>query len=99
MKLLSGADTKLSSPIWHLPGVVDGLVIKPHALASDKRGTVYVADGVNNRVLTINSLTGAVLNILLLPEEYKMPIDSLLWSDTEPNLIMRYDERIITFAI
>ena len=58
-----------NSPIWKLPGVVDGHMIKPGAINSDKKGNVYIGDGLNNRILKISSLTGNVLNIFLLEEE------------------------------
>ena len=86
------------SPIWKLPGVVDGHMIKPDALTSDAKGNVYVSDGTNNRILKINGLTGNVLNILLLEEKEKR-IDYLLWSDTEPNLTLIHGDRINTYSI
>ena len=58
-----------NSPVWKLPGVVDGHMIKPDAINSDKKGNVYIGDGLNNRILKISSLTGNVLNIFLLEEE------------------------------
>ena len=84
------------NPIWKLPGVVDGHMIKPDALTSDAEGNVYISDGTNNRILKINGLTGNVLNILLLEEREKR-IDYLLWSDTEPNLTLIHGDRINTY--
>ena len=51
------------------------------------RANVYIGDGVNDRILKVNGLTGNVINVLLLEENEKV-IQSLLWSDTEPNLTM-----------
>ena len=91
-----GTIWRLSGPFWKLPNVADGQIIKLNAhcsmkgaiITSDKRGNIYVADGVNNRILKVNGLTGEVLNILLLKKENEEVIDYLLWSDTEPNLIV-----------
>ena len=80
------------SPIWKLPGVVDGHMIKPDALTSDAKGNIYISDGINNRILKINGLTGNVLNILLLEEKEKR-------IDTEPNLTLIHGDRINTYSI
>ena len=72
--------------IWRLSGKVDSLAMKPNAMTSDQKGNVFVGDETNNRILKINSMTGEVMSILLLEE--KNAICSLLWSDTEPNLIV-----------
>ena len=93
------AKLKLSDSIWQLSGVVDDLVIKPTALTSDKKGNIYVGDGVNSRVLKINSLTGEVLSVLLLEEQNLELIRSLFWSDTGPNLIVIRGETIICYCI
>ena len=93
MKLETEAATlKLSAPMWKLSGLADGLVILPDAITSDKKGNVYVGDGLNNRVLKINSLTGTVHSNLHLEERNRERINSLSWSDTEPNLIMRQNQ-------
>ena len=100
VKLESEATTlKVSAPKWKLSGVVDGLAMKPDALTSDTRGNVYVGDGVNIRILKINSLTGDIVSILLLEEDSKTPIDSLFWSDTEPNLTVVRGNRFSTYNI
>ena len=100
VKLVSeAAKLKLSDSIWQLSGVVDDLVIKPTALTSDKKGNIYVGDGVNSRVLKINSLTGEVLSVLLLEEQNLELIRSLFWSDTEPNLTVVRGNRFSTYNI
>ena len=100
VKLKSEADTlKLSAPIWKLSRAVDGYLIKPDALTSDKRGNVFVGDGMNNRILKINSLTGEVQSIFHLEERNKEGIGDLFWSDTEPNLIVRRGDRISCYCI
>ena len=88
------ATLKLSAPMWKLSGLADGLVILPDAITSDKKGNVYVGDGLNNRILKINSLTGTVHSNLHLEERNRERINSLFWSDTEPNLIVRRGDRI-----
>ena len=99
VKFESEGDTlKLSDPIWKLPREVDGLVIKPGAFTSDKKGNVYIGDGANNRILMINSLTGTVQSIFHLEEGNREWIGDLFWSDTEPNLIVRRGERISSYC-
>ena len=71
------ATLTLSAPIWKLPKMVDGLVIKPDAVTSDKKESVHVSDGANNRILKINSLTGEVTSILILEEENIIPLRDL----------------------
>ena len=88
-----------NNPVWKLSGEVSGHVIKPDALTTDAEGNIYVSDGANNRILTINALTGNVMSILLLAEEGKGPIRSLFWSDTEPNLTMIRKDKISTYNI
>ena len=100
VRLEREADTlKLSVPIWKLFRVIDGWVIEPDALTSDKRGNVYIGDGSNNRIIKINSLTGTVQSIFHLEEGNKEGIRDLFWSDTEPNLIVRRGDRIISYCI
>ena len=100
VNLKSETDTlKLSAPIWKLSRAVDGCVIKPDALTSDKRGNVFVGDGVNNRILKINSFTGTVQSIFHLEEGNKEEIRDLFWSDTEPNLIVVRGNKISTYCI
>ena len=84
------------SPIWKL-SEVGGHVFEPDALTSDSEGNVYVGDGANNRILKINGLTGDIVSILLLEKENTMPIDSLFWSDIEPNLTLIRGDRISTY--
>ena len=90
---------KLSAPVWKLPEVIDSQVIEPDALTSDKRGNVYVGDGANNRIMKIDSFTGTVQSIFHLEEGNKKGIRDLFWSDTEPNLIVRRGDRIISYCI
>ena len=100
VNLKSEADTlKLSAPIWTLSGVVNGYLITPDAITSDKRGNVFVGDGANNRILKINSFTGKVQSILHVEQLNKKWIDSLFLSDTEPNLIVVRGNKISTFCI
>ena len=86
------------SPTWKL-SEVGGHVFEPDALTSDSEGNVYVGDGANNRILKINGLTGDVIGVFLLEKENTMPIHSLFWSDTEPNLTLIREDRIITYNI
>ena len=86
-----------NSPVWKLPGVVDGHTIKPHAINSDKKGNIYIGDATNNRILKIHSLTGDIVSILLLEEESKDPMRSLFWSDTEPNLTVVHTDTVCTY--
>ena len=88
-----------NNPIWKLSGTVGGELLKPDALTSDAQGNVYVGDGANNRILKINSLTGDIVNILLLEKENTMPIHSLFWSDTQPNLTLIRGDRISTYIL
>ena len=47
VNLKSEADTlNLSAPIWKLSGAVDGYLITPHAITSDKRGNDFIGDMV-----------------------------------------------------
>ena len=100
LKLESQAATlKLSDPIWKLPEEVDGLVIEPDVVTSDKKGNVYIGDGASNRILKIDSLTGDVVTTLQLEEQNKEPIRYLFWSDTEPNLTVIHGDRISSYNI
>ena len=87
------------SIIWTLPRVVDGHVVKPDDITSDKWGNVYISDGANNRILKINGLTGNVLNILLLDGKDMGLVRSLFWSDIEPNLTLIHQNRFCIYNI
>ena len=76
----------------------EGHVIQPDAITSDNEGNVYISDGANSKVLKIDSLTGKVL-IKLKLEEKKETISALFWSDTEPNVIVVYQDRISSYSI
>ena len=90
---------KLSAPNWKLSGAVDGYLITGHAITSDKRGNFFGGDGINNRILKINSFTGEVQSILHLEKLNKPWIDGLFLSDTEPNLIVASGDKISTYCI
>ena len=96
---LSEVTSKLSAPIWKLSGVIDGQVIEPDALTSDKMGYIYVSDGANNRILKINGSNGDVMIILLLEEANTDPLRYLFWSDIEPNLTVVHGDKISTYCI
>ena len=85
--------------IWKLCGVVSGQLFEPDAITCNMEGNVYVGDGANNTILKINGLTGDVIGVFLMEEEEKIPIRSLFWSDTEPNLTLIRGDRIITYNI
>ena len=100
MKLKSEATTlRLFAAIWKLPTVVDDSMISPESINSDKKGNIYVGDGVNNRILKINSFTGDIVSILLLEDESKDPIRTVFWSDTEPNLTVIRGDIVISYYI
>ena len=90
-----GTTLKFADPIWKLSRVVDGHAIKANAITSDKKGNIYVADGANNRILKINGLTGDVVSIMQTEEG----LHDLFWSDTEPNLIVAYSDKISCYCI
>ena len=87
------------NPIWKLSGVVGGQMFDPDAITSNTEGNVYVSDGANNRILKINGFTGDVVSVFLLEKENKMPIRSLFWSDTKPNLTLIHGHKISTYNI
>ena len=100
VNLKSETDTlNLSAPIWKLSAAVDGHLITPHAITSDKRGNVFVCYGVNNRILKINSFTGKVQSIFHVEKFDTNWINSLFLTDTEPNLIVRRGDRISCYCI
>ena len=82
--------------VWRLSGLVDGCVIKPECVTCDPEGNAYVSDVGNNRILQINSLTGVTLSIMVLKDT---AIRSMRWSDTEPNLTLRTENRINTYFV
>ena len=87
------------TPIWKLPGMVGGHVTNPVAVTTDAEGNVYIGDGANDRILKIDGLTGDITSVLLLEEVNKEEIDSLFWSDTEPNLtLLREIKSVLTFG-
>ena len=86
------------SLVWKLSGVVEAHAIQPDALTCDKKGNVYVSEGVNNRILKIDGVTGNVVNFLLL-ETKNEEIRSLLWSDIEPNLTVVHGNRMTTYNV
>ena len=95
---IEAVNFKRESIIWKLSRFVDGHAVKPDAIASDKWGNVYIGDGVNNRILKINGLTGNVLNILLLKEKNEIGIHSLFCSDTEDNLTVVRGDKISIYS-
>ncbi len=62
VKLEGGAG---QPPVWKLQGEVLGKVINPWGVSCDSEGRVFVADGVNRRVLLLNGYTGEVIQQLL----------------------------------
>ena len=88
------------SIMWRLLGPVDGQIIKPKSIACDSDDNVYVSDLATNRILQINVLTGMVLRILLLDEdEHSETIQSMRWSNIEPNLTVRTSKQISTYFV
>ncbi len=53
-------------PVWQLQGEVLGKWIDPYGVSCDSEGRVYVVDGGNSRLLSINGSTGEVVQELLL---------------------------------
>ena len=84
--------------LWRLFGPVAGCVIQPKFITCDPDGNAYVSDRRNNRILKINSLTGDVLSILLVDEE-QQEIESICWSNTEPNLTTRGRNKISSYFV
>ena len=84
------------SEMWNLSAPVTGQVIKPKSITCDPEGHAYVSDGVTNRILKINSLTGEILGVLLVGEE-QGEIRSICWSNTEPNLTVLQGNPISTY--
>ena len=83
--------------MWRLFGPVDGCAIKPGSLTCDSEGNVLVSDQTSNRILKINSLTGDILSIL--PLEQEEIIESISWSNTEPNLTVLQGQEIRTYFV
>ena len=54
---------------WKLSGDIKGKCINPQGMCHDDAGRLYVADGKNDRVLVLDSLTGRVLQILFEEDE------------------------------
>ena len=100
VRLEREADTlKLSVPIWKLFRVIDGWVIEPDALTSDKRGNVYIGDGVEQQDHKDQQFDWNSSEYLSSGRRKQRGIRDLFWSDTEPNLIVRRGDRIISYCI
>ena len=84
--------------LWRVCGSVDGCVIKLNSMTCDSEGNAYVTDRSCNRILKINSLTGEVSNILLVDDEEE-EILSIHWSNSEPNLTLRTENQISSYAV
>ena len=85
--------------VWSLFGSVDGRLIKPGCIACDPEGNTYVSDKATNRILKINSLTGKILEILVVDEEENERISSIRWTNAEPTLTFRQKDQITTYFI
>ena len=94
MKLDSG------TVMWRFLGPVDDHTFKPRCITCDDEGNAYVSDRATNRILQIDSLTGEILRILLLDEEEDSErIQSMRWSNTEPNLTFRTGNGMNTYFV
>ncbi len=61
MSALCFRDRKI---VWKLPTQVGGMVCDPRDVTSDHTGRIYVADGLNRRVLILHALDGQVLQVV-----------------------------------
>ena len=86
------------SIVWRLYGPVDGYVIKPESITCDIDGNAYVGDRATNRILKIDGLTGEILSILLFELE-EIRIQSIRWTNTEPNLTLLEGKLISTYFV
>ena len=86
--------------VWRMTGQLDSGIIKPDSVTCDTDGNAYVSDRVTNRILKINSLTGEILSILLFEEEEEnKTIESICWSNIEPNLTLQTGKQISTYFV
>ena len=76
--------------VWRMTGPLDCGIIKPGSITCDTEGNACVSDQGTDRILKIDSLTGEILSILLFEEEEEEKmIESICWSNTEPNLTLQ----------
>ncbi len=50
--------------VWRLQGEVEGKSLDPRDVTSDHKGRVYVADGLNGRILILKALSGEILQVV-----------------------------------
>ena len=86
--------------VWRMTGPLHCGIIKPDSITCDSDGNAYVSGRATNRILKINSLTGEILSILLFEEEEEeKTIESICWSNTEPNLTLQTGKQISTYFV
>ncbi len=65
---ISATDLRNKQLIWRLDGVVQDKMIKANCMRSGPSGQLFVADGVNQRIVTVEGSIGLVLQVIELPE-------------------------------
>ncbi len=50
--------------VWRLQGEVHGKSLDPRDVTSDHKGRVYVADGLNGRILILKALSGEIMQVV-----------------------------------
>ncbi len=53
---------------WRLEGEVQGKIVQANQMRSGPNGQLFIADGINQRIITLDGSTGLILQVLELPQ-------------------------------
>ncbi len=82
--MITSMDIISEETLWTVGGEVDGSVLHPVAMCTDKRDRLYVGDFVEQRIIVLHTKTGDFIQIIKLPELGYTRY--LSWNDAQPHL-------------
>ncbi len=83
-KVIISTDIVSKETLWVIRDEIDGEMIRPHGMCTDKLERLYVADGENCRILVLHTKSGDFIQSIELPELGCL-VD-IGWNDTQPHL-------------